>query len=350
MSSTLRILDANLNRAREALRVMEDAARFALNDESLCSGIKSIRHQLRSALECIPAGALEANRDSLGDVGAENTTSSELDRSSLLDVVIAAGKRLTEAMRVIEELLKLDHPRAAERVKALRYRAYDVDAMLQRRFGTGAAKQWKLCVLVSESLCHRPWPDVVRESIRAGADAIQVREKDLENDALLKRVREVIDFAHPAGAAVIVNDRVDIALAAGADGVHLGQHDLSVNDVRRVAGRNLIVGVSTHNLREAQAAVEAGADYCGIGAMFTTSIKPDRKPSGVSYLREFAGRFPSMPHLAIGGITLSNIAQLGEAGARGLAVSSAICGADDPGEVVRAMLDALSASTIPLAR
>jgi len=102
-------------------------------------------------------------------------------------------------------------------------------------------------------------------------------------------------------------------LTAGADGVHVGQHDLSVRDVRRIAGRNLVVGVSTHNLDEARPrAVEDGADYCGVGAMFASSTK-DRQPAGIAYLRSFIERYPRMPHLAIGGIDANNVAHLVEA-------------------------------------
>jgi thiamine-phosphate pyrophosphorylase len=345
MAATARILDANLNRAREALRVMEDASRFALNDQTLARDIKRIRHDLRAATDSNCAGLLEANRDSLNDVGTANTTSSELARKGLLDIVIAAGKRLTEALRVIEEFLKIDNPESAEKIKSLRYRAYDIDARLQLRFGTGMTIQWKLCVLLTESMCRHPWREVLRHVIQAGADCIQVREKNLQDAALLDRVREVIAIARPFGVSVIVNDRVDIALAAGADGVHVGQGDLSVRQVRQIAGRNLLVGVSTHDLIEARDAVEAGADYCGVGAMFSSTIKPEREPSGMKFLREFVAHYPSTPHLAIGGITLDNIAHVRKAGAQGIAVSTAICASENPGDVTRSMLQAIAVSS-----
>jgi thiamine-phosphate pyrophosphorylase len=117
--------------------------------------------------------------------------------------------------------------------------------------------------------------------------------------------------------------------------------------VRRIAGRELRVGVSTHDLDEARAAVEAGADYCGVGAMFSTTLKPDREPAGPRYMRDFIERFPHTPHLAIGGITAANIHQLVEAGARGVAVSTAVCGADDPGTVCRKLRDALDNVSAP---
>lgn len=342
MSVAARILDANANRSREALRVMEDAARFALDDSALCGELKSIRHELRAALDRLPSGWLEANRDTAGDVGTSISTTSEMKREGLIEVVIAAGKRLGESLRVMEEVGKTVDVGFAQQIESIRYQGYVVESQLQLRFGSGVARQWKLCVLLTKSLCKRPWKDVLRGALAGGADCIQVREKEMDGGELVKHVREVIECAKPQAASVIVNDRADVALAAGADGVHGGQHDLAVHEVRRIAGRNLIIGVSTHDLSEARAAIEAGADYCGVGAMFSTALKPDRQPSGTKYLREFIERCPKSPHLAIGGITLDNINELIEAGARGVAVSSAVGAADDPEFVVRRLIAAIS--------
>jgi thiamine-phosphate pyrophosphorylase len=337
MSPMARILDANVNRAREAMRVMEDAARFALNDPAISSELKNLRHDLRAALAHLPEGWLEANRDTPDDVGVDISAPGEMSRADLADVVIAAGKRLTEALRVIEEMGKTIDVKMAGEIESLRYRAYDIDQRLTLRLGSGRARQWRLCLLLTESLCKRPWRDVLRAAITGGVDCVQVREKTMDGGELIERVREVIDIARPLGVTVIVNDRVDVALAAGADGVHVGQSDMSVRDVRRIGGRALMVGMSTHNMDEADRAVSDGADYCGVGAMFETSTK-QREASGIAYLREFLQRYPHTPHLAIGGITPANVHTLVEAGARGVAVSSAICGADDPEAAARDLL------------
>ena len=351
MSATARILDANFNRAREAMRVMEDGARFALNDANLCESLKSMRHALREIADRLqPAGGgwLEANRDTPGDVGTAITTPAEKTRNNLLDVVIAAGKRLSESLRVIEELCKTIDPELAGRVESLRYRSYSIDAELQAQFGTGRAVQWKLCLLLTQSLCKGPWRETLAAALDAGVDCVQVREKHMEAGELLEHSREVIAMARP-NAAVIVNDRLDVALAAGADGVHVGQHDLPIAQVRRIAGRSLLIGASTHTLEEAACAVRAGADYCGVGAMFDTALKPKQPPSGPGYLRAFVERFCNTPHLAIGGVTLETISRVVEAGAQGVAVSSAICGADDPGAVVRSLRNALTPASAVLA-
>lgn len=337
MQPIARIIDANANRAREALRVMEDVARFVLNDAPLTADLKSLRHELRAALDRLPSGWLEANRDVVEDVGTDIKTVAERSRSGLADVAAAAGKRLSEALRVIEESSKTFDSMLASSIESIRYRGYDLDRRLRLRAGTGRARQWRLCVLLTESLCHRPWLEVARAAIDGGADCIQLREKELEGGEMARRAEQVIALARPRQISVIVNDRVDVALAAGADGVHIGQGDLSVHQVRAIAGTSLLVGVSTHDLSEARAAVEAGADYVGIGAMFGSGLKPARQPSGAAYLRAFIERYPGVSHLAIGGITPDNVSELVDVGARGVAVSSCVCGADQPNEVVAAL-------------
>ena len=207
----------------------------------------------------------------------------------------------------------------------------------------GRAPQWRVCLLLTESACRRPWRDVLVSALAGGVDCVQVREKSMDGRALAARVREVIGLARPRGAAVVVNDRADVALACGADGVHVGQGDLAPADVRRVAGDALLVGVSTHSLAEATDAVASGADLCGVGAMFASRTKPDVAPQGEAYLRAYLARFAHVPHLAIGGIDPSNVARLAAAGCRGVAVSSVVCGADDPGATAHALRAGLGA-------
>jgi thiamine-phosphate pyrophosphorylase len=237
--------------------------------------------------------------------------------------------------------MKTVDPAAARIIERLRYAAYDAERDVVLRMGSGARRQWRVCVLLTESLCALPWQETLTAALAGGADCIQVREKELASRALADRVRAVIDLARPAGAAVIVNDRVDIALACGADGVHVGQDDLSVADVRRMAGTALLVGVSTHSREEARAAADAGADVCGVGAMFATGIKPAIVPGGPAYLRAYLAEFARIPHLAIGGITPANVGELAAAGCQGVAVSSVVCGARDPAAVVRTLRAAL---------
>lgn len=342
------MLDANLNRAREALRVLEDVARFALDSEPLAARLKPIRHAISRVPDTLadPSLLLLA-RDTPGDVGTTIKTSHESTRADLHAIASAAAKRLTEALRVIEETLKLDgistDPLAPRSIEQARYEIYDIERELLISLAPLRAPQWRLCVLITESLCKLPWQRVAREAIAGGADCLQLREKSLDAADLLARARELVHIARTSSVHVIINDRPDIALLAGAHGVHLGQTDLPIAAVRTLAGNRLLIGISTHNLAEARAAVNAGADYCGVGAMFPTSTKP-RDTSGPQYLRDYLAdpHLSRIPHLAIGGITPANIANLRASGVRGVAVSSVICGANDPASVARAICSSLA--------
>jgi thiamine-phosphate pyrophosphorylase len=341
--AALRILDAAGNRAREGLRVMEDAARFALDDAGLVEALKSIRHGLAGAMARLRPDAALAARDTPGDVGTGVRTESEYRRPDLRSVVAAAAGRTTEALRSIEEYGKTIDPVAAAEVEALRYRVYEAERRLVPAMGSGGRRQWRVCVVLTESLCERhPWLDVARLAMEAGADCVQLREKRLDGGELLDRARRLVGLATEHGADVVVNDRPDVALAAGAAGVHLGQTDLPVRDARAIVGPALLVGVSTSSLEQASAALRAGADVCGVGPMFPTTTKRKDRIAGPAYLRSYLAREPALPpHLAIGGITPENIGELVEAGVRGVAVSGAVCGAPDPGGVVRRLLGAM---------
>lgn len=352
MDALLRMLDANANRAREGLRVMEDIARFGRNDAELASAIKGVRHAVTDAVAGMGVSmlALHASRDTPGDVGTGTKTHAELTRGGLPAIAAAAGGRATEALRVIGEAAKALGPtaaRAGAAIEALRYQTYELNRRLLLALGTGRGVQWRLCVLLTESLCRRPWLEVARLGIEGGADCLQLREKGLGDAELLSRAKALLALSRTAtgGCAVIVNDRVDVALLAGADGVHLGQGDMRVQDARSIAGDRLLVGVSTHDLSEAEGAWRDGADYLGVGAMFATSTKA-RATSGPAYLREVLAdeRLRAMPHLAIGGISPDNVGELVAAGVRGVAVSGAVCGAADPAAVCRSLRERLGSS------
>ncbi|MBX3405524.1 MAG: thiamine phosphate synthase [Phycisphaeraceae bacterium] len=377
MRAALRIIDANANRAMEAARTLEDAARFALNDAAGAARCKDLRHALRDVLAAAdsPTGTLLSARNTPGDPGTSVTTEAESRRDDLSGICTAAGKRLGESLRVLEETVKLldRGVAAAAAIKQLRYAAYDLEqrivlALVRR----GRAVQWPLCVLITESLCALPWEDVARRAIEGGAPSIQLREKDLPARELLARARRLVEIARdtPVGeaagemsgseqpgvprATVIINDRADIALAAGADGVHLGQDDLPLADARRLASGvpGFLIGVSTANTDQARRAIDDGADYVGLGPMFPSSTKPKEHLAGIAYLREFiqlcaqragdAVPAPLTPHLAISGITPRNVGELAAAGCRGVAVSSCVCSAPEPERVCRELLAAMA--------
>ncbi len=332
MGTVARMLDANANRAAEAMRVLEDLARFVLGRADLSGGIKACRHDLRSSLRSIDA---LWSRDTAGDVGTGVSHPSESQRNGLHDIAAAAAGRCGEALRVLEETAKVNGD--ASGLEAIRYRMYDLSAAVLTALASRDAKQWSLCLVLNKEACRHPWNDFLAEVIAGGADCVQVREKTMDGEELVDHVRAVIGVARPRGVPVIVNDRVDVAMAADADGVHLGPTDLSVSDARGIVGSGLIIGATTHNLDEASLAIDAGADYLGIGAMFASQTKPYREPAGVTLLQSIIDRWPAVHHLAIGGIAPANIAAVHDAGGRGAAVCEAICGAEDPAAAAAAL-------------
>lgn len=331
MREIYRILDANFNRTREALRVIEDCGRFALNDPATTAMAKTLRSDLRTVVEALPRGELLTARDTPGDVGTVITSAGEADRGGLDGVVTAACKRLTESLRTLEEYAKVVAPQQAFRLERMRYDAYTLEARVAGRLLEAGrfAREVKLYVLITSRLCKRSVLETARAAIHGGADAVQLREKDLADDQFLALAAELRELTDETGKILIINDRADIAAIVGADGIHLGLHDLGVAEVRRLLRPGAIVGKTSHTLAEAHAAVNAGADYVSAGPLFPTATKPGLEVQGLDYLRQVCAEIP-LPNVPIGGITADNVAQAVQAGAKRVAVCAAVCSADDP--------------------
>jgi len=174
--------------------------------------------------------------------------------------------------------------------------------------------------------------------LEAGVRAVQLREKDLTTRELLDMARWMRDLTYEYSSKFLINDRVDIALAVGADGVHLGQGSMPASAVKKIAGDKLIIGVSTHSLAEAVRAEEEGADFITLGPVYKTPSKLKYgKPVGVDTLREVTSRV-SLPVFAIGGIKINGVAEVMKAGADGVALISAILSAEDRGKTTEEFL------------
>lgn len=344
MAALARVIDANSNRAREALRVLEDLARLRLDHSDLSRSLKKLRHDLTTALGQLPLDRAEllAWRSTSTDVGAQRTGDALPPRESESGIASAASSRLGESLRVLEESSKAiggAMPVAAA-IERIRYRAYDVSRDLELALMGGRGPQWTLCVLISESLCtHHRWEEVARRAIDGGADCIQLREKGIPDRELLGRARTLVEFAHKNAAAVVINDRPDLALLSGADCVHVGQSDLAVKEIRKIVGGSLRVGVSCATMDDARRAVQEGADVCGLGPMFTSSTKAKPTLSGPELISQYVADEMTrrVPHLAISGITQANIGQLVNAGCQGVAVSAAVCSSPNPEEICRGL-------------
>jgi thiamine-phosphate pyrophosphorylase len=340
-ASVMRILDANANRAREGLRVVEDYARFVVDDESLCAGLKSMRHDVKEVLKEYLDDAI-LHRDTPGDVGTTTKTPSEMQREDLVDVVTAAGKRVGEALRAIEECLKTILPADAARIEAARYRFYDIEMRVARTFASSRSfDHVRLYVLITETICRKPWLDAAREAIEGGADCLQLREKDLDSGELLRRARQLTELCRQHDRLCIINDRPDIAMLADADGVHVGQTDLPAIETRQLIGRRKILGVSTHSIEQAKQAVLDGADYIGVGPVFRSSTKPREILPGLEFAREVAHRI-NIPKIAIAGITTENVDEVVATGIRAVAVTASVLGCDDVTNATRTLKEKLT--------
>jgi len=336
--ATLRILDANLNRAREGARVLEEHARLVLDDDALTARTKHLRHALAAAARRLPHTLAE--RDIEHDPGTRLTADAERLRGDTAAVATAAAKRVAEALRCLEEYSKLidttttsnAHPTPNDPLSAtfkqLRYELYAIE----QDVAIGGPRRQRLRnarlhVLLTETLCARPWEETCRAALAGGADVIQLREKHLSDAALLARARQVRKWTQAHAALLIVNDRPDIARLADADGVHLGQADLPVAAARAIVGPQRIVGKSTHSTAEAQAALAEAPDYLAVGPMFASQTKPDVAVAGPALLHAVLP-MTTLPIVAIGGLDAARIAQIG-AGAWQAALCEAIVKAPD---------------------
>lgn len=171
-------------------------------------------------------------------------------------------------------------------------------------------------------------PEQVEAALKGGATCVQLREKELDGAAFLEEAKVLAALCRRYGVPLIINDNVEVALASGADGVHVGQDDLTVEQVRRLAGDRLIVGVSAHSVEQALAAQAGGADYLGVGAVFTTATKSDAHVLPRETLAAIC-RAVDIPVVAIGGIGEDNLLQLAGTGVDGAALVSAIFSAPD---------------------
>jgi len=352
-----RIVDANFNRAREAVRVIEDFCRFALNSAQLSGRAKQLRHELSAAIDRLDAGRLLSSRDTLGDVGVVSVqrTADSGQRTGFLhaprSTLYANFKRLTEALRTLAEVMRAlpaaagENLSAAEAIEKLRYDAYTLEKDIYL-FGEPAEKfkPVELYVIISSSLPA----DIIaltHRCLAGGADCIQLRAKDIADDTLLAVAVEFVEICRAVHIISIINDRVDVAVAAGADGVHLGQNDLPVEQARKLQAVPLIIGKSTHSLEQLRSACLAYPTYVSLGPVFSTGTKPTAEPVGLDYVRDAINVLADtgIAGVAIGGITPESVVKVLEAGAKKIAVCSAVTEVADPVAACRALKQKIAA-------
>ncbi len=322
-----RIIDVNLNRASEGLRVLEDIARFICNAPALTEKIKRERHSLRELFSGVVSGSTR-ERDVKGDVGRKRIAMEEA-RADILSVATANAKRIEEALRSLEEFSKLEYRSRARRIKKMRFSVYACEQELLELLSRGKGLGGKGVYVVLPDAKERKIMRLVRKLAEAPVVAYQLRCKHLPDDRLLALAKRIRRIANKRAIQFIVNDRVDIALAAEADGIHIGQGDMPIRVVRRITDFDFTVGVSTHSVSEALSAQAEGADYIAFGSIFPTTSKEHALIQGVRKLKQVVRRV-GIPVVAIGGISAHNAEKVASAGAAYAAVLSCISDAPDP--------------------
>jgi thiamine-phosphate pyrophosphorylase len=332
-----RIVDANYNRAREGLRVAEEFCRFALDNQQLSGRCKEIRHKLSASVAKLDIQKLITARDTENDVGCNLKIDKQMKRQSLEDCVTAGLARTVEAIRAITEAVSVTDAKLSENFEKIRYDCYTLEKDIAL-FGFPSIKFKKTrlyCVITAQ-----PGIDVLKiakSCAKGGADCMQLRVKNIQDSEFLPLAREFVKIGKDNNVISIINDRADIAIAAEADGVHLGQNDLPASAVRQMQTKPLIIGISTHCQSELSQAVKQMPHYVGVGSVFNTITKDTVRICGLDYVKK-ATEFlknKSIEAVAIGGITLENAGQVLKAGAKRIAVSSCICNAKNPADVCK---------------
>ena len=346
-----RIIDANFNRAREAARVMEEYCRFALESAALSSRAKELRHRLSRAVDRLDTRMLAAARDCAGDVGRGMTVGDQMMRRSLADCSTAAAKRLTEALRALAETVGVLDPDLAAVFEALRFDAYTLEkdivltAITAERF-----KAVRLYVLITTGPDDPSGRvlDLAAQCADGGADCLQLRAKGIADDRLFALAQDFVKVCTEGNVISIINDRTDIAVAAAADGVHLGQNDLGIAQGRKLQKKPMIFGISTHSLDQLDGAIEQTPAYVAIGPVFPTATKPNEPCVGLEYVAAATEKLKStgIAHVAIGGITLDNVDAVLHAGATAIAVCAAVTAQGDPAGQCRRFKDKITAEYV----
>jgi thiamine-phosphate pyrophosphorylase len=343
-SAVLRILDAEANRAAEGLRVIEDYVRFVLDDAHLTGLVKELRHELTTALAAFPTIDRLSARESNADVGPTLAPPVGTVRDSIHDVVAASFKRVEQALRSLEEYAKLADSNAAAAIEPLRYRAYT----LERAVGITAQSlselaDARLYVLLDAGANVDQFAQLVRVLVEAETHILQLRDKKLDDRTLLARARTLRELTRGTKTLFIMNDRADLAALSDADGVHVGQEELTVKDARSIVGPTKLIGVSTHSIEQARQAVLDGANYIGCGPTFPSTTKSFDAFAGIAFLRAVAAEI-KLPAFAIGGITRENLPQVQAAGINRVALSVAVVNAAEPGRASRELISMLKQS------
>jgi len=332
------IIDANLDRAREGLRVLEDWARFGLGNEDFVIRIKNFRQILgKNHLEIY-----KISRNHTKDQCKGLSHVEQIKRKSPLKLISSNSARVQEALRVIEEFSRSHNNKLSKIASEIRYEIYTLEIELLKLTTRNGAE-----LIISENNLysitdHREnLLEIVEKILLGGVKIIQHRYKKGNDKNHLNEAIKIKNLCKKYDSLFIVNDRVDIALASNADGVHLGQDDIDIKTARKLLGSSKIIGVSANNSIDINKAIKDGCDYIGVGPVFKTSTKKNKEPLGLEKIKALTKDI-NVPCFAIGGINKLNISSLKDHGISKVAVVSGLLNAEDPKEEAIIILKELS--------
>jgi len=332
------IIDANLERAREGLRVLEDWARFGLGENNSVKRIKNFRQILgKNHLEIY-----KQTRNYIEDQSKGLSHVEQFNRKTPQQIISSNAGRVQEALRVIEEFSRLHNNKLSKIASEIRYEIYtlEIDILSLSKFKNSEKilKENDLYVITDhkENLLG-----IIEEILIAGVKIIQHRFKTGTDKDHLQEAIQIKNICKRYNSLFIINDRVDIALASNADGIHLGQDDLDLKTARKLLGYSKIIGTSANNEIDIANALKDGCDYIGIGPVFETATKKNKKPLGIENIKTLTKDL-NIPWFAIGGIKSNNISYLKRNGFKKVALVSELMNSEDPKEDAMMILKELS--------
>jgi len=336
-----RIIDANINRLGEGLRVLEEVARMTLNDPVLTQKLKDMRHKAVK-INAELYQELLSSRDAAGDIGSSMEVAGESDSRDVKGIIAANAKRAQESLRVLEEMAKIPSLNLhSEQYREARFELYTIEKELVARI-LRKAKMERLkglyVIIDTEWLKGRKPAEIAGQAIKGGASIIQLRCKERSHREFLNMGMELKEVCHEKGVMFIVNDSLEVALATKADGLHIGQEDIPVLEAKKLLPIDMLLGCSVRTVDEAKKAQKDGADYLGVGAIFATATKESYQVVGLKRIEQIK-KAVALPIVAIGGINKENINEVMEAGADAAAVISAVMGRDDVQKTTRELVN-----------
>ncbi len=332
------IIDANLDRAREGLRVLEDWARFALARKDLVKIFKNFRQILGKHHLKI----YKDSRNFVNDNCAGLNHPEQFKRNNSGSIISSNAARVQEALRVIEEFSRDHNKDLCSIASQIRYEIYSLEIILLE-----ASSNYSLLKTLNENnlyfitLEHENLLQKIRNMLEGGVKIVQFRFKkgtDSDNLKFAIKIREMCDNF---GALFLINDRVDIAMACNADGVHLGQNDMDIKSARKILGFSKIIGISASNEGDIKKAIQDGCDYLGIGPVFTTTTKKEKVALGIDNLRSLTKDI-SIPWFAIGGIKLKNISLLKKNNIKKVAIITDLINSENPKDQAMMIINSLN--------